>query len=356
MAEEASVQAAQSEDDAADAHPGLTVKTDKFIFKSGSDAPKQAKAAPKHFVFTLGDETSETDGASAHHIESIVQASWAKQAPMTAETADITEIQLDYLNDEIELVPVEGTKLTVTEAFRSFRTEYAGTLTQTGSVLRVQHGVRPRANIRISVGGFKIGFWSQIKVGIPASFHGKLLVTNSDGNIAGQQLPQLAGATLTAKDGNINLSQLDVDQLTVQTIDGNLSLRQVQAANLLLNNRDGNLKLESGHVGNLTVRMTDGHITLQSVQADGAVHVTTQDGNVAVRQLQGQDIFIESKDGRLDGDSIEGTRIQMLTHDGSIRATNLAGKTQLHTDDGHIKASWQRAQEDVDVSAELSFH
>jgi DUF4097 and DUF4098 domain-containing protein YvlB len=304
-------------------------------------------------------QTDVTEGDSAAHDGDLVahggsgELTQKKQADifLTHEMPGISEIQVDYTHDDIQLVPIDGSQLQVREYFKNFKPEYAGKITSDGGIIHVVHGFRPHVALQMNIGGIKIGFWSRIVVGIPSDFKGKLLVKNSDGVVRALNLRNLAGMNISVHDGNVDLNYLALDQLAVTTDDGDLSLQSSQLGEVLLASHDGNLLIGKSAIDTLAARSDDGDIEASKLNVRGNVQLVTRDGNAKVNAVRGENLQISTDDGDVHVQELVADQISVKSNDGNIIANDLRGNAELHTDDGDVRASFAVVTGDIDVTS-----
>ncbi|WP_155287741.1 DUF4097 family beta strand repeat-containing protein [Lacticaseibacillus zhaodongensis] len=263
----------------------------------------------------------------------------------------MTELHIDYDYDELHLMPGSGNDLEVHEYFSNFNPEYAGQIMQNAGVVTVRHGVRPKPTPRITIGKFKLGFWTKIVIGVPETFTGKLQVTNRNGNVAALNLRDLAAADINVHEGSVQLAYLASKTLTVNTDDGNITLQGSQLGPVQLTSRDGNLLIEQSALSELTARSEDGNISANNLSITGTAKLNTRDGNAEATTVRAHALQVESKDGNLSATSLTADQLTLSTADGSIKADQLAGATTLRADDGSIHASWTALTGDITASS-----
>jgi DUF4097 and DUF4098 domain-containing protein YvlB len=111
----------------------------------------------------------------------------------------------------------------------------------------------------------------------------------------------------------------------------------------------------SGIVGGVAVTSQDGRIKLADLR--GSVRAHSDDGSIYASRVRGDDLALQSNDGRLSLVDVSASSLDAQTKSGSIEARDLeiAGGTQpravLHTGDGSIRVALApRADLTVDAS------
>jgi DUF4097 and DUF4098 domain-containing protein YvlB len=334
---------------------------------SEPDAPVTTTPhAKKHTDVTTNDDAGniEVDGkvvgvditpdeavaATGHKFSVKTNDDVKPQNEMRQALAGVREVQVNYAHDDIRIVPIDGTELQVSETFHNYKPEYAGHITRDGDLVRVLNGHRPHSTLRINVAGFKLGFWSRITIGVPASFKGKLLVKAKDGDVSAANLRELTGVNISAGDGDVQLVYLAVQQLAVTTDDGDLTLRGSQADETMLSSHDGDLMLEQSAVGTLAARTDDGNINANNLNVTGNAQLVTRDGDAHVNTVRAANLAVTSNDGALQVSNLAAEAIALKTGDGDVHAGDLSGTVTLQTGDGDVHAHWQKVTGDITVS------
>ncbi len=112
----------------------------------------------------------------------------------------------------------------------------------------------------------------------------------------------------------------------------------------------------SGIQGGVTVTSQDGRIVLADLQ--GTIDAKSDDGSISASRIRGDNLSLQSADGRLTLIDVSASSLDAQTKDGSIEARDLsiAGGAQhavLHTGDGSIRVALA-ARADLTVDASTS--
>lgn len=99
------------------------------------------------------------------------------------------------------------------------------------------------------------------------------------------------------------------------------------------NSRTLHIEVRMPREGDLSVETGDGSVQADSI--NGTVNVHTGDGSVKANSLSGT-IDLHTSDGSIAVDSLKGD-IRLRTGDGSIEARDLDGKVDADSGDGHIR-------------------
>jgi hypothetical protein len=99
------------------------------------------------------------------------------------------------------------------------------------------------------------------------------------------------------------------------------------------NSRNLHIEVRMPKEGDITVETGDGSVQADSI--NGTVNVHTGDGSVKANSLTGT-IDLHTSDGSITVDTLKGD-IRLRTGDGSIEARDLDGKVDADSGDGHIR-------------------
>ena len=99
------------------------------------------------------------------------------------------------------------------------------------------------------------------------------------------------------------------------------------------NSKNLHIEVRMPRDADLTVETGDGSVQADSI--NGTVNVHTGDGSVKANTLNGT-IDLHTNDGSITVDSLKGD-IRLRTGDGSIEARDLDGKVEADSGDGHIR-------------------
>ena len=99
------------------------------------------------------------------------------------------------------------------------------------------------------------------------------------------------------------------------------------------NSRHLNIEVRMPRAGDLQVETGDGSVQTESI--DGTVNVHTGDGSVKANSLNGT-IDLHTNDGSITVENLKGD-MRLRTGDGSIEARDLDGKVEADSGDGHIR-------------------
>lgn len=218
---------------------------------------------------------------------------------------------------------------------------------QKGKVLTISKEELREEGINLDV--FKKGNYLEISVGYPFNYYlfNLFRPIHVDFEI---KVPKETYCHLKASDGNIQLSNLEMDQ-ECRTSDGNIKVTTIKG-NLETKSSDGNIQISSIK-GNVSIRCSDGNIQVNLVKGNlvagvsdgrielndikGSVQLQSSDGSVTLNKIMG-DVQGKASDGRITISDSEGF-ISLRTSDGGINVNNSNGTFTLKSSDGSISFS-----------------
>jgi glucose/arabinose dehydrogenase len=122
-----------------------------------------------------------------------------------------------------------------------------------------------------------------------------------------------------------------------------IKVRMPQEFNLDLDTGDGNIRVGPMR-GRARLETSDGDIDLESLEGS-RIDIDTSDGDVEVASVQSPDIHIETSDGTIFVGQLDGGDTALRTSDGDIVVEESSGALRASTSDGDIRVRLARFDE-----------
>lgn len=237
--------------------------------------------------------------------------------------ADLTSLVLDYPDATVKVGVAAGKDIVINEYMSRDNPRYFLRADQSNHHLEIHQGDRPR-------------LWplhARAEVFIPSALTGKLRIEAGNGSLEISDLKQDLAVTAHATNGSVRAFADELPTFTLRATNGSLKLSQVQADQL-------NVESQNGPI---SVKESRGHLSLDS--HNGSVRVANFTGDGAVKSHNGT-IKVDDYVGQLDGQTANGT----------IVARNLTGGGNLHAHHGSIDLSLAELTSDLHVEGAGNVH
>lgn len=209
----------------------------------------------------------------------------------------VSEVIISYDEETVTFHEGEGEALVIQEYMTAHQSSCHARAEQTGGRIAISEGGKPL---------FDGDFSRYIEIYLPASYHGSLTVTTTDGEI------DLSGVAL------------QLDTLRIDSTAGAVRLHTVEAQSLALSTTSGALAADRLEAGTVRIDTTSGDFSCG--QLDGEVACTTTSGSLEVRSAAGSGSYQASSEGELAVRYTEVTGdLSFYNKNGSIRVTLPAG-------------------------------
>lgn len=101
------------------------------------------------------------------------------------------------------------------------------------------------------------------------------------------------------------------------------------------------LNVPQGKIYDLDLEACNGHIKLVGLKL-GSGKVITSNGRVAVKDVQGDRLFVQTSNGGLESDRVTAAELTLMTSNGKIKAAGNTGRLEARTSNGSIRV-WPQA-------------
>lgn len=183
----------------------------------------------------------------------------------------ISEVTISYDEEKVTFYESENNKLTVKEYMTENKISYYAKVEQSSGSIKISEGGKPL---------FKGSFSRYIEVYLPASYHGNLTVTTTNGDI------------------DISGILLSLNSLRIDSTSGTLQLGGAEAQNIYLSSTSGKLELGSLNADTIRIDTTRGDVTCEKL--DGNVSYTTTSGNAEIKSAAGSGNYRANNSGKLN--------------------------------------------------------
>lgn len=122
-----------------------------------------------------------------------------------------------------------------------------------------------------------------------------------------------------------------------------IKVRLPQDFNLDLDTGDGNIRVGTMR-GRARLETSDGDIDIENLEGS-RIDIDTSDGDVEVASVQSPDIHIETSDGTIFVGQLDGRETSLRTSDGDIVVEETSGALRASTGDGDIRVRLARFEE-----------
>lgn len=252
---------------------------------------------------------------------------------LTFSLDSISEVTISYDEENVTFYESEDDKLTIREYMTENKSSYYAKVTQRGDSITISEGGKPL---------FKDGFFRYIEVYLPASYHEKLTVTTTDGDIdiSGLEI-FLHALRIDSTAGTIRLNTVEAQNVYLSTTSGILDIDSLNADIIRIDTTSGNLSCEKLN-GNVTYTTTSGNADIKSAIGSGNYKANNSgELNVIYTEVTGNLSFFNKNDGiyvTLPAD-LE-FEFEAATKNGSISTSfqeciSIEGRTTRGTVGGH---------------------
>jgi len=137
-------------------------------------------------------------------------------------------------------------------------------------------------------------------------------------------------------------------ELDVRTEDGDIVSEKIKG-DAELSSQDGDVRLGELVGEEVSVSTEDGDVRIEKIEGD-RVSVASSDGDIAVRACAGKRVWIGTSDGDVEVEEIVGENVVVKTSDGDADIAVSGDKIEAHTSDGNLRVALRKAMR-ADLSA-----
>ena len=203
-------------------------------------------------------------------------------------------------------------------------------ITYDGSGVYVRTNPTRKNNSWDASGGAEI----TVKVTIPSVFNAD--IRTSDGNIVLSDL-EGEGISLHTSDGDVKTQSILGNAISIRTSDGDIQTAVLEAENIHIRTSDGDISVEDLNASKLLIRTSDGDIKGNSIEGEAAI--STSDGDINVSRLEGKEFNIRTSDGEIFVDHLASMVSKIQTSDGNIVLRDASGDVTAKTSSGNLRVS-----------------
>lgn len=190
---------------------------------------------------------------------------------ITLSLDNVTDITIAYDEEEITFYESETDELVIKEYMTANESTYYARVKQSGDSVKISEGGKPL---------FRNGFSRYIEVYLPASYHEKLTVTTTNGNI------------------NASGIEMSLDELRIDSTVGTVLLGAVKARNIHLSTTSGVIDADSLDGDKIKIDTTRGSFFCDEL--DGSMSYATTRGNADIKSACGSGSYKASNSGELN--------------------------------------------------------
>lgn len=190
---------------------------------------------------------------------------------------------------------------------------------------------------RAAMGAHFDFWWSERRIEVEIPSGSRLEIARCSGaHVTGVE----GGVAVASQDGRITLTDLR-GSIQAKSDDGSITATRVRGDNLVLQSADGRLRLEDVSASSLDAQTKDGSIEAHGLAiAAGAQHAVlhTGDGSIRVALASGADLTVDAStgDGHIDVDGNTASNGDSDSAQRTVRVGNGSGSLQLSSGDGSI--------------------
>lgn len=183
---------------------------------------------------------------------------------------DVSDITISYDEEDITFYDSDDDTLIIKEYMTVKKKSYFAKVKQRKNSLHISEGGKPI---------FKGDFNRHTEIYLPLSYQNNLSITTTD--------------------GNINLSDIDlnVSDLQIDSTSGTVQVSHAQADQMHLSSTSGTFKLGSLTAESISIKTTSGNVMCKEI--DGSVTYTSTSGNAEFQSAIGFGRFTAENSGRL---------------------------------------------------------
>ncbi|MFC6176087.1 DUF4097 family beta strand repeat-containing protein [Companilactobacillus huachuanensis] len=208
----------------------------------------------------------DTDFDTEVHVESM---------PLTDEsefsTTDIKKMDIFSENAYLKILPTNGQKIVIREYMSRSNPDYQVKAEIVDDTLVVKQGRVPHfLPLRIKT-----------QILIPKEFTGKLRITNRSGSLLLQNMDNIDQALINVHSGLVNIRNISINQLLIQSTSGKIVLEDVDVKNSLsVNAKSGIIKLDDVFSPDYNIQANSG--TIRGLDLSGAGSITAKSGTIKI--------------------------------------------------------------------------
>jgi len=206
---------------------------------------------------------------------------YTRQTEFEADVQGIQNIYLDFISEEMTVVPTDGTKIRIEQTSNGpLEQDEMMKCAVSGDTLRARSGLDSK--IWFSWGKYRD---IRVKVYLPASYKNNIGMHTVSGTISAQDFSP-AGLKVVTRSGTISLRNVQANTADVSSISGSMNLRDIRAGTIDLHETSGTVTLVGGSFESVAAHSVSGEITVD-VQKTGSVDAGTTSGtiNISVEQM-----------------------------------------------------------------------
>jgi DUF4097 and DUF4098 domain-containing protein YvlB len=201
---------------------------------------------------------------------------------------EINSINILYQSDDVIFYPSDSEELVLKEYMNYTPDDNElSIINKSGSELTIKNG---RQKIRFTA--FRLFSNStRVEIYLPDSYHNKLNVETSSGNINSDLSLNLSELAASSSSGNIKMNEVYSDRISASASSGNINF-QVAEGNRQFSTTSGNIKVLDG-TGDSNFAASSGNITIE--KASGYIEAEASSGNIdIIDSIGGGDISTTS--------------------------------------------------------------
>lgn len=195
----------------------------------------------------------------------------------------------------------------------------------------------------------KTGIFSKhnlLKVYVSKDFNGDVIIEGDSGDVT---INGITARTLNVEgdSGDIKISTLiDIDSLDVENDTGDIKIENVSGEHVKVETETGEVTLNSICVSYLGAEADTGSIMLTSINATQNLIISTDTGDVDIKQACGENISIKTDTGDVTFQDLDGKDIRLEADTGDISGNILSPKLyEAHTSTGKVSVPRSEAVE-----------
>lgn len=174
---------------------------------------------------------------------------------------NISQVTISYDEENVTFYESENDELIIKEYMTKNKNSYHARVDQSGDSIKISEGGKPL---------FKDGFYRYIEVYLPASYHEKLTVTTTGGEIDISRLKLVLNALrIDSTAGTVRLNTVEAQSVWLSTTSGVLDADNLNAETIGITTTSGNFFCEKLE-GNVTYSTTSGSADIKAAIGSGA--------------------------------------------------------------------------------------
>ncbi len=226
----------------------------------------------------------------------------------------ISDLTISYDEEPITFFEAKNDELIIREYMTENKNKYYANIKQSNNSIHIMEGSKPF---------FKDGFYRYVEVYLPASYLQALTITTTDGNIDLSNLDlQLSTFRIDSTSGTVKINNISASDIHLSSTSGTLELGKIDADTINLQTTSSNIICDelSGHI---TYTSTSGNADIKAAMGAGSYKATNSGNlNIVYTKVTGDLYFFNKNDGiNLTIPSDLNFEFEGTTKNGSITTT-----------------------------------